>query len=298
MAEPAPRSRRRRGSVSGEEAFGSLVDFARKDANVVGLILSGSRGAGAQNRFSDYDVKVIVKDGTIERYRRRRIFKGPGLDVHLLDVRGFAQHAKIGTALEWDAFSFSHSRVLVDKTGRIAWIAGSKARIPASVRRPYVARFLDEYINAVYRSLKAFRMGESLAGHLEATQSIPPLLSTVFGLEGRFRPYAKYLRWELEHRPLGTLPVPSAEFVRDIRKVLRSGSPATQRAIYRWMERSLRRQGYGRVFDRWGPTTLRFLKEGTQDAIEPGSSLIVGPRGRGPRRTDRRGRPRVSAPHR
>ncbi|MBB4711670.1 hypothetical protein BJ965_001552 [Streptomyces luteogriseus] len=40
-------------------------------------------------------------------------------------------------------------------------------------------------------------------GHLAAAETVPHALEVLFVLHRRVRPYNKYLRWELERRPLG-----------------------------------------------------------------------------------------------
>ena len=48
---------------------------------------------------------------------------------------------------------------------------------------------LDGYVNYAFRSLKNDRDGRHLERRLDAAESVPWLLDTVFALEGRVRPY-------------------------------------------------------------------------------------------------------------
>ena len=45
-----------------EEIFNKFVEEARKDPNIIGFFLNGSRGKGQATKYSDYDIEVIVKD--------------------------------------------------------------------------------------------------------------------------------------------------------------------------------------------------------------------------------------------
>ena len=70
---------------------------------------------------------------------------------------------------------------------------------------------LDGYINFIYRALKSHRDGNRLERDLDAMESVPWMLETIFPLCGRVRPYNKYLAWELREHPL-----PVAEWSADI----------------------------------------------------------------------------------
>ncbi len=61
---------------------------------------------------------------------------------------------------------------------------------------------LDGWLNFAYRALKNDRDGRTLERRLDAAESMPWLLDVIFTLEGRVRPYHKYLPWELRRHPL------------------------------------------------------------------------------------------------
>lgn len=157
---------------------------------------------------------------------------------------------------------YAHIKVPIDKSGRVARLARRKARIPRAKVRAYTAAQLDAYINDVLRSVKNFRNGQPFAGHLEATRSVPHLLETLFGSEGRWAPYARYLEWELRKFPLRSSPLPTSRFLTMIRGILRDGDVPSQRAVFVAVERSFRGRGYGRVFDDWEPSQLELVRGG------------------------------------
>src|SRR5208282_4028903 len=141
----------------------------------------------------------------------------------------FEDYARLGSATEWAGFAFSHVKVLIDRTGRIARIAREKARIPPSRRKQYVTGYLDDYVNLARRSLRSHRDCDPIAGHLQATLSVPPLLKMLFGAEGRRPPYPEYLQSELQQFPLRLLPMSRTRFLRNTLQILESGSPTSQR---------------------------------------------------------------------
>lgn len=241
-----------------------LLLSARADPNILGVVLSGSRGAGRGTPISDYDVQLVVRDSAAVEYARRFSRRQPGLDIGVRGESAFEAETDVGPQDDGYGPMFAHIRVPVDKTGRVARVARKKARVPGHKVRSYAAQQLDGYLNELLRSLKCFRAGASFAGHLEATRSIPYLLETLFGSEGRWAPYAKYLEWELSEFPLRRLPMSKSRLLTHIRRILRDGDVASQRAVYHAMEKSFRRRGYGRVFDGWEPSQLALLRSGRQ----------------------------------
>ena len=244
----------------GAAAYRSLLKSARADPNVLGVILSGSRGAGRGTALSDYDVLFVVRDSAVRKYAGRFARPPPWLDIRVQGVSDFQRGADRRPQTEGYGPTFAHIKVPIDKTGRIAKVARAKARVPRNRVRSYTAIQLDGYLNELLRSLKGFRDGNPLAGHLEATRSIPYLFGTLFGSEGRWAPYAKYLEWELREFPLRRSPLPTGKLLGLVRRILRNGDVSSQRALFLAVERSYRPRGYGRVFDGWGPNQLRFFR--------------------------------------
>jgi hypothetical protein len=107
-------------------------------------------------------------------------------------------------------------------------------------------------LNEVYRSLKCFRDGQIAGARLEASESILPLLNTVFAIHGRLRPYYKYYEWELKNYPLNKLSISGAEFTKQILIVLESADIKVQQKLLMEIENITREEGYGDVWDSWG----------------------------------------------
>jgi hypothetical protein len=242
------------------EAYAELRALARRDPNVVGLFLGGSRGKGVATEHSDYDVYVIV-DKKVGEYRRRFPLRhGDDPEVIVLSVAEFRRHAAVGSELEWNRYTFAHVRAELDKTGEIQQLLDEKGSLPKDAARRMAAEALDGYINQYYRAAKNFRDGNEQAGRLDAAESVPYFLVTLFALHERVRPYNKYLRWELEEHPLPGDEWGAARLLPLLDAVV-AGDLEAQRQLFHDVERLARERGQGDVVDGWG-ADLTLLRGG------------------------------------
>jgi len=230
--------------------FVRLLREAEADADVVGLILGGSRGKGAYvTAHSDYDVYVIVgSDDARDRWASAYTTShGDPLEVMPATLDAFRRHAVPGSPTEWNAYTFAHVRPLIDKlAGEIAAIAAAKGRAdPAAA-----GELLDNYINLVYRSAKSARDDLQVEARFDAAESVASFLDFLFAAHGRVRPYNKWLQWELEQHPLET-PW-TIELVPRLERVL-SGDPNEQASLFRDAEALARRKDLSDVVDGWEP---------------------------------------------
>ena len=179
--------------------------------------------------------------------------RGPGIDIQAMSLAAFEDYAAWGSDEAWDRYSFAHVAPLVDRSGRMQALIDAKACVPAEHRAGFIAATLDHAINQTYRALKCRREGDELASRLEAAAGITPLLDMVFALHaGRLRPYAKYLRWELERWPLELSPMTSDALLADLEAVLaRDGGGALRRLLLAFVP-PLREAGHGPTIDAWG----------------------------------------------
>jgi hypothetical protein len=236
--------------VSSAPAFDQLVQRAQQDPAVAGLILTGSRARpGLATERSDYDVYLITDDDAAWAGTR-----SPGLDVEVIPLTEFGRYALPGHPHEWNRYSFTWSRVLLDRRdGEITRLTRVKGTLRPAEARRLAAGALDAYVNAAYRSAKNHRDARPTEAHLDAAESLPHLLTTLFALHRRVRPYNKYLDWELREYPLGD-PVWTADrLLPQLRRVLSAGDPATQRALFRDLAAAARSAQLGHVLDAWGP---------------------------------------------
>ncbi|HEX4254846.1 MAG TPA: hypothetical protein VH089_07145 [Streptosporangiaceae bacterium] len=232
------------------QAFDQLVQRAQQDPAVVGLILTGSRARpGLATERSDYDVYVIT-DGDPAWPSTR----SPGLDEEVIPLAEFGRYALPGHPHEWNRYSFTWARVLLDRQdGEITRLTRAKGTLRPAEARRLAAGALDAYVNAAYRSAKNHRDARPTEAHLDAAESLPHLLTTLFALHRRVRPYNKYLGWELREHPLGGSGWTADRLLPRLRHVLATGDPPTQRALFADLTAQARTAGLALVLDAWGP---------------------------------------------
>lgn len=210
-----------------------LLERARADENVVGVVVHGSRGRGLHvDESSDWDVIVVVREprGTYETER--------GRPVEAFEVTSLVELP------DWMLPSITWTRPELDKTGEVAEQLEAAATVdPASAAQP-----LDAYVNSYYRSAKNARAGLELASLLDAQESVRWWLEFVFRVHGRVRPYNKWLEWELREHPL-----PAPVDLSQLERIGRTGDLAEQRALFRETEELAREHGHGATIDGWEP---------------------------------------------
>jgi hypothetical protein len=233
------------------EAYAELRALAKRDPNVIGLFLGGSRGKRIPTEHSDYDVYLIVSRKVGEYRRKFPLRHGDDPEVIVLSLAEFRRHAAVGSELEWNRYTFAHVTADIDKTGDIQALLDEKGTLPREAARRTAAEALDGYINQYYRSAKNLRDGDELAARLDAAESVPYFLVTLFALHERVRPYNKYLRWELEQHPLPDAQWSAARLL-PLLDAVASGDMSAQRRLFRDMERLARERGHGDVVDGWG----------------------------------------------
>ena len=224
-----------------------LMSRVATDANVQGLVLTGSWARGMATEHSDVDVYVVLQQQQGWVTTRTKEIDLPVLTLEQL------QAVPRDPTHWWNRYSFVDARVLLDRTGGLltpmidAW---------ANLSRDEVSRcldtYLDGYINFVYRSLKAERDARPFEQRLDAVESINWMLWVVFALFARIRPYNKYLRHELARRPLDRPGWRDVDLVEHLKSIMDTGVAAAQRDIYRLIERSARELGHGPTIDAWG----------------------------------------------
>ena len=209
--------------------FKEVVEQARADDRFVGLFLGGSRGKRADVRpDSDYDVRLVVTAPVPELDGPR----GQHVDVGVMTLDRFRDYP------EWDRYTLTRTKALVDKTGEIQRVIDEKGRLSEEETNSIPPLALDAYMNSLYRGLKR---PAGMGGRLHEAESVAHLLTCLFALEGRVRPFHDYLEWELEDYPL--------EGWDDLLSLL-EGDP---RVLFRRVEAHVRARGLGDVVDGWEP---------------------------------------------
>lgn len=245
MTGGLPRPRTTDGALIAGD-FASFRARAEADPDVLGLVLMGSRGYGAHvGDASDYDVLVVVGRDP-EPWRSEH---GASVESWPMTIERFRSHGLPGDRDAWNRPAFLGVRILLDRSdGEITRLVEAKRVLAPDEARMIGATSLDAYLNSLYRSLRNLEAGRSLEGRLDALESIDPLLTTSFALEGRVRPFNKWLRQELRSRPLALLDVLSLADELSARPDVEA-----QRRVFRRVEEAARLAGCGDVVDSWEP---------------------------------------------
>lgn len=236
------------------QTYEKILREAREDERVIGFVLGGGRGKGFSTEYSDYDISFIVSDADRDEYvetYQKRYYSAETIDIHVFSLSEFKAYAAWGTPDHVHAYNFTHLKPEIDRTGEIQKIVEQKGRLPELVAHTYTADQLDGFINSYYRALKNHRDGNIFASHLDACESIPFLLAALYGLEGRLRPYNKYLEWEFEHHPLRELPYNGQELLTKMKRVLATGDMETLKELYQTMEKFFLDHGHGETIHGW-----------------------------------------------
>ena len=235
-----------------EAGYERLLGRARADPAVVGVVVFGSRAAGPYAREdSDVDAFVVV-EGEPDAPRRWSTPHGSPVEVWAMTLEAFRAHALPGDEAAWNRPALIRARVDLDKLdGEIGRIVDRKRRLEPDEARAVADAALDDAINSMYRALRNLEGGRELGGRLDALESIEPLLTTVFALEDRVKPFNKWLVFELEQEPLRTAAFAGLLELVDV--LSRKPTAANVRAAFTMIEGAARAAGHGAIVDGWEP---------------------------------------------
>jgi len=233
--------------------YEQILKEAKENDDIVGFILVGSRGKGFENEHSDYDAVLISSDeGATVLSKKYGKKKFDNLDLSIRSLSDFKTFAGWESPESWDRYNYAHVKILVDKTnGELEKIVQEKGQIPSDKLSKFIDWWIDGYVNGVYRSVKCIRNNNLFGAHLEVVNSMLDLLTLVFAMNGRHRPFLGYVQKELEQYPLEHLPWKAEEFVKKIKIVLETADLETQQELLSGIEKMSRETGHGHMFDGW-----------------------------------------------
>ena len=233
-----------------KEAYESYLQKANTDNRIIGIILVGGRGKGAFSENSDYDVILVTTDEGFEGVKKDYP-KTEFIDSLPHAISEFREHAKTGMRTQYDKYTFTHNTAILDKTGEIQKLVDEKGTLEPDKVQKIAHDALGGYLNSLHRSLKNLRDGNVLAGHLDATETIPRILTFIFAIEKRVRPFNKFLVWELENHPLTKLPINSSDFIEKIKVIAQNADFDTQKELLEIMRKLAMENGYTDEIDDW-----------------------------------------------
>lgn len=226
-----------------KEAYEAYLQKAKSDDRIIGIILAGGRGKGSFSENSDYDVILVTTDEGFESVKKDYP-KTEYIDSLPHAISEFREHAKTGTRTQYDKYTFTHNTAIVDKTGEIQKLVDEKGTLESDKVQKIAHDALGGYLNLLHRSLKNLRDGNMLAGHLDACESLPWLLTFLFAIEERVRPFNKFLVWDLENHPLTKLPINSSDFIEKIKVIAQNADFETQKELLEIMRKLAMENGH------------------------------------------------------
>ncbi|WP_370136128.1 hypothetical protein [Streptacidiphilus sp. EB103A] len=236
-----------------DAAFAAFVRRARADPAVLGLVLSGSQARESMPTVhSDYDVYVVVDDDLPDGTQQLDALRTAQLDLAVLPLTRFRTRGLPGDPASWDRYAFVHCQVLFDRDGAtITGLVQRKAALDPDEARELTDSSLDAWLNAYYRAMKSHRDGRPELAHLDAAESVPYLVTALFALHGRVRPYNKYLHWELERFPLREAHWKAEQLMPRLRSLLVEGDAQTLRGLFTDLQQAARTAGHSKIVDSW-----------------------------------------------
>jgi predicted nucleotidyltransferase len=230
-----------------------LLAYCESSDDVLAAYLFGSRGRGVGvDERSDWDVWIVARDDdALARVEERfPLAHGDPVEVASSTLEGLREHGAIGSRSEWARYQHAHVDVRIDKTnGELARVLAEKELLPPDRRDEIVREALGGFCNATYRSLR-------YGTRLDAAESIPYALQTIFALAGRVRPFNKYLDWELRRHSLTGW---SAEVLLPLIAGVLDRDQASQHELFRLIELDARGHGFDAEIDEWEPD-VRWLR--------------------------------------
>jgi hypothetical protein len=223
-----------------------LIAAAAADPNVEGVLLGGSRGAGVADADSDYDLEIVLGDAAYDRRAAReeptKLSRDPDHPLLDLSYTCLRKLAELAAETHWSLPGYATARVLYDKTGALAQALQVMAAMPDERASADVVGWFDAYINAFYRSLKAWRRGNELGGRLQAADSAMHLVRLLFALERRWPPYHDRLAGQLP--TLASQGWPPGYLHTALLRLVQTGDPTFQQELELQVEALLRARGF------------------------------------------------------
>jgi hypothetical protein len=190
----------------------------RDDPAILGVVLTGSAARGVATEWSDVDVYLVL---TEEGYRDRTVVRSPAADEIPTTLAALEAPGPLGSDLWWSRWSFAWARVLRDHTdGRLDAALRRQATLSGQEQRDVLLDRLDAVGNFLYRALKSLREARPFEQRLDVTECVPWALDALFAMEGRVRPYNKYLAWELRTHPLASSFAEPEQFLPRVERML------------------------------------------------------------------------------
>ena len=242
------------GETVADSVLAGYLREAEADSATLGLVLHGSRAAGCATAESDYDLERVLTDDAFRDGEARGALDLPktrlpgGVIVDLWFTCPEKLRAQAGK-FDWETPAYATAKVLFDRTGEVAELIRAIAQVPAETAEREVPFWFDGYLNAFYRSLKAYRRGNELGARLQAAESVMHLMRTLFMMAGIWTPYHDRLMHHIDTLAVQGWDPPALKGA--LLEILRTADPHLQIELEEQVERLLCDRGFGKVIDDW-----------------------------------------------
>lgn len=234
-----------------EQAFEDIRQASHDHDDILGFVVTGSRGKGFTNQWSDYDFAIFVAESALAQYEEAYRNLPPGGRLYIFTLDSFRRRGVWRDPRHWQRYTWAHLTVENDRTGgEIQRLLDETGHVPPEHVETYIRGSLRHFFNQVYHSIKNLRNDNIIGYRLEAAEGIRPLLEATFcAHDRRLVPYYKYLQWELETWPLTKLSLSTDELLQCLMRVLDTGDYRAQQTLLAEAQRLFTSEGWGPFFD-------------------------------------------------
>ncbi|KKI92144.1 hypothetical protein WQ54_11275 [Bacillus sp. SA1-12] len=211
--------------------------------NVLGVLLMGSVSANTNDKSSDVDLLVVYEQSEPEVCLPNATWKWDVSYMSEKELRGFQKLS------DWRANAFLTAQIIINKTTWLPTIIHEICTLSDQESEKQVSGWLEAYLNAFYRSMKAVRRNNELGALLQASSSVMYLINCLFSLNKLIPPYldrVDILLTRLEHLPMQKSAL-SDRFVT----ISKYANPEDQIQLFKETEILLRSFGFGQVYESW-----------------------------------------------
>lgn len=177
----------------------------KADADVLGVLLVGSKSRGYADSSSDDDLEVVLTEEAHARLRPEEclehVFEGEGdsrrivYDAQYISIANLK--GKADSARDLDRWPYEAARALYDRDGSVTRAAAAAATMTKDFRSARLLHATFDTYLAVKRAAKTLRREREAAARLLVARGAKALARLLFALEWRWVPLDHWLEEEL-----------------------------------------------------------------------------------------------------
>lgn len=169
-----------------KDVFDEIRTASQEDKDILGFVVTGSRGKGFANQWSDYDCAVFVREEAIEKFKQQYADVPAGGCLYIFTLETFSARMVWKGLRQWERYTWAHLTVENDRTqGDIQQLLSEASHVPLEHATDHTRQSLRWFVNQTYHSLKNLRAGNIEGHRLEAAECVRPFFEAVFCLHDR-----------------------------------------------------------------------------------------------------------------